>query len=168
MKKLFLLKLTRYLLTIFIIMSACFSSKVFAGSDSFIGTGVGVAGVIDDKKIIFGSIEFRPGIEIYKISPWISMELADKIFYAALGLMIEFNITDKLSIIPSFGAGFFRGDDGIELGGSLQFKSSIELGYRFNKKGMLGISFGHISNGGIDDINPGSEFLKISYYFPFL
>jgi len=167
MKKNILFKFTKYLFVALFIMPAFLPSNVFAEKVSFVGAGIGVAGILDDGKIMFGSIEFRPGFEIYRLRPWIGIEIADKIFYAALGILVDFNITDQLSIIPSFGAGFFKADDGIELGSSLEFKSALEICYSFNKQRKLGISFGHISNGGIDEINPGSEFIRISYYFSF-
>lgn len=155
----------RYLLIVFS-MLAIFSSQVQAIDKASLGLGASVLGVVDDHKIICGCIEYRPAFEMYKMSPWISIEFAEDIFYAAVGIRMNFNLTDDILLTPSFGVGFFSENNRIELGSPIEFRSAIELGYRFNHSGQLGISFGHISNGGLDGTNPGSETLKISYYFP--
>ena len=131
-----------------------------------LGIGLGYAGILDEHKTGLLSLEYRPAIEKFHLRPWIGTEFGYKLFYFAGGILAHLQVGDALTITPSFGVGFYSTESGIELGHSLEFRSALELGYHFPNRHILGISFGHISNGGLAEKNPGSEILKISYYFP--
>ena len=69
--------------------------------------------------------------------------------------------------IPTIGfavAAYDEGD-GKDLGGVIEFRSSIDLAYQFDNGSRLGLSFYHLSNASIYDINPGSESLVLTYSF---
>ncbi len=67
---------------------------------------------------------------------------------------------------PSFAVGGSHEGDGKELGGTLEFRSAIELAYRFDDRSRLGIQVGHLSNAGIYAENPGTEFAILNYSIP--
>jgi hypothetical protein len=142
-------------------------SKAHALGKSTIGVGIGFAGILDHDKIIMGSIEFRPNLEYLKLRPWSGMEFGYDLIYLAAGILYRIPFTEKLMLIPSFGAGFYSSQESIELGHQLEFRTAVELNYTFHNKTALGIHFGHISNGGLSKKNPGSEILKIIYYISF-
>ena len=48
----------------------------------------------------------------------------------------------------------------------MEFRSTIELGYRFDDRSRLSLAFGHLSNAGIGDSNPGTEVLTLYYHLP--
>ena len=48
----------------------------------------------------------------------------------------------------------------------LEFRSGIEVAWRFDNRSRLGVEFTHISNAGIYDRNPGTETLTVNYSIP--
>jgi hypothetical protein len=62
---------------------------------------------------------------------------------------------------PGFAAGLFHRGGGQNLGGPVEFRSSIELAYRFGDGSRLGLNLSHLSNGGFYDRNPGTESLVL-------
>ena len=69
--------------------------------------------------------------------------------------------------IPTIGfavAAYDEGD-GKDLGGVIEFRSSFDLAYRLDNNSRIGLSFYHLSNARIYDINPGSESLVLTYSF---
>ena len=57
--------------------------------------------------------------------------------------------------------------DGKKLGHDIEFRTTIEISYELNNKNRIGLSFGHISNAGLGDNNPGVEILSLSYQIPY-
>jgi lipid A 3-O-deacylase len=139
---------------------------VRAGDDHLVGVGLGAAGIVDDRKVFYGSLEYRPPLEFHRIRPWAICEFSDCFFYGAVGMLMDFNLTDNFVFTPSFGAGYYSQENGIRLGDPLEFRSAAELGWRFDRSSRLTVSYGHLSNGGIGSINPGTEFLKITWLVP--
>ena len=134
---------------------------------AILGMGIAVAGILDHNKILLGSLEYRPTVEYHTIRPWAGMEFGYDIIYLAGGILTNLHVTDKLSLTPSFGIGIYSSNEGIQLGSTLEFRSGVELSYGFHNDKRLGFHFGHVSNGGLGQKNPGSEILKVIYYFPF-
>ena len=48
----------------------------------------------------------------------------------------------------------------------MEFRSSLELAYRFDNRARLGLSFYHLSNASLDDNNPGTEVFSLNYSIP--
>ncbi len=69
----------------------------------------------------------------------------------------------ELSLMPGFQ---FRGN-GPDLGGVLEARSGIAVGYEFKNGGKLALSFDHRSNADIYTVNPGMETLSMRYTIPF-
>lgn len=57
--------------------------------------------------------------------------------------------------------------DGPDLGGNLQFRSSIGIGYTFANDATATLSYDHRSNADTDATNPGLEVLSVRYAIPF-
>ena len=132
----------------------------------YLGMGTGVAGVLDSRKIFFGSLEYRFGTDWYSLHPWVGMDFGYNAIYAAGGIRKYFGLTENIFIIPGFGIGLYSEKDSVKLGSPVEFKSTLEITYRFNNQSMIGMGFSHISNGGLDEKNPGSEMVTVCYYFP--
>jgi len=141
---------------------------VQSGEDHLLGVGGGVMGILDRHKVNYASFEVRPAVQLFRLRPWLGLDIADDFYYTAAGVLMDFELGRNWMLTPSFGAGFydFNGDDVFDLGHHLEFRSALELGYRFKGAGRLAFSISHISNGGIDDKNPGSESIRIIYYIP--
>jgi hypothetical protein len=60
-------------------------------------------------------------------------------------------------------AGLYYRDFGRNLGGSLEFRSGIELSRRIGERSRLGLLLYHLSNAGFYGRNPGTESLVVTY-----
>ena len=69
-------------------------------------------------------------------------------------------------VTGSFGAGYYAEGGGTDLGHEIEFRSQIEVAYRFDDRSRLGLAFSHISNASIGDTNPGVEVLNDYYSIP--
>lgn len=58
------------------------------------------------------------------------------------------------------------GGNGFDLGSHVEFRSGIDLAWRFDNSSRLGVGFYHISNAGLTSRNPGSESLLLQYSLP--
>ena len=68
----------------------------------------------------------------------------------------------ELSLMPGF---HFQGS-GPNLGGVLEARSGIAVGYAFDSGAKLALSFDHRSNADIYAVNPGMETLSLRYTIP--
>jgi lipid A 3-O-deacylase len=91
---------------------------------------------------------------------------ADNALYGYAGFDVDYNFAGNLYITPSIAAGAYDEGDSKDLGGALEFRSSLELAYEFDSRSRLGLAFSHISNAGIYDDNPGTETIMLTYSMP--
>jgi hypothetical protein len=90
----------------------------------------------------------------------------DHTFFGYAGLRIELPLGDHVVLMGDTAAGYWHHGSGLDLGDPLEFKSGVELAYRFADQSRLGIAFDHISNAGIAKLNPGVESLLLVYSYP--
>ena len=95
------------------------------------------------------------------------MASSDGAFYGFGGVLVDFYFGRRFVFTPSFAAGLYEDGDGKDLGHAVEFRSSVELAYRFDDRSRLGMSFYHLSNAGLSDNNPGTEVLSLNYSIPF-
>ena len=69
-------------------------------------------------------------------------------------------------ITPSFGAGLYGRGNGRDLGSVVEFRSQLELGYRFEKEMRVSIAYSHISNANLSDTNPGVDIISAYLHVP--
>ena len=93
------------------------------------------------------------------------MAAANGSLYGYTGARIErpLGAGSRWVFAPSFAAGLYYRDDGKELGGTLEFRSGLELSYRLGPRQRLGAVVFHLSNGGLNGDNPGTESLLLTY-----
>jgi lipid A 3-O-deacylase len=99
--------------------------------------------------------------------PWVLrpaagfMTTTENALYGYLGFRLEVPVAERWTLTPQTAAGVYdRGNDR-DLGGSIQFRSGLELAYQVNPGNRVGAVFYHLSNAGLEDRNPGSESLVI-------
>ncbi len=148
------------------------SSSVHAGKAGFLGVALGYYNVLEGHSEAADlRINYRPAHSIVfkKLHPWAELNLTSKgNLWLGAGLSYDVNLSNRLTLTPSFGAGAYKHTKGdIDLGYPLQFKSQIELGYRFLDNTRLSLAFSHLSNAGLGNRNPGVETLSIYYFIPF-
>lgn len=90
----------------------------------------------------------------------------DHTFFGYGGVRIELPLGDHVVLMGDTAAGYWHHGRGLNLGDALEFKSGVELAYRFADQSRLGVAFDHISNAGIAKINPGVESLLVVYSYP--
>lgn len=76
-------------------------------------------------------------------------------------------MVDSVFFTPSFAVAAYEDGGGKDLGGVIEFRTGVELSYRFPNAHRLGVAYQHLSNAGIYDRNPGAENLLLTYSIPF-
>ncbi|MFT5486144.1 MAG: lipid A 3-O-deacylase [Paracoccaceae bacterium] len=111
--------------------------------------------------------EYRSDKKIWIVKPFIGvMGTTDSTFYGYGGFLVDVFFGKRWVLTPSLAAGYYDKGNGLDLGHELEFRSSIELSYRFDNRTRLGVSFYHLSNASISDVNPGTEVLSVVYSIP--
>ena len=95
-----------------------------------------------------------------------AMATSDGASYYYAGVLIDVFLGRRVVMTPSFAPGYYRKGGGYDLGHALEFRSQLEVAYRFDDRSRLGVSFGHMSNASIGDKNPGTESLMLNYSLP--
>ncbi|HKV10560.1 MAG TPA: acyloxyacyl hydrolase [Thermoanaerobaculia bacterium] len=85
--------------------------------------------------------------------------------YAYGGFRFEHSLGERWTLTPSWAAGLYhRGTDGgKDLGGTVEFRSGVELAFRVTRRSRIGLCLYHLSNGGFYRFNPGTESLILTY-----
>ena len=94
------------------------------------------------------------------------MATSDGASYYYAGILMDIYFGRRVVATPSFAPGLYVKGSGYDLGHVIEFRSQFELAYRFDDRSRLGVSFGHMSNAGIGDKNPGTESLMLNYSIP--
>jgi lipid A 3-O-deacylase len=123
--------------------------------------------VQDHNQAVEFRAEYRSDKKIWIFKPFIgAMGTTDSAFYGYGGLLVDIYFGRRWVLTPSLAAGYYDKGNGFDLGHELEFRSSVELSYRFDNRTRLGVSFYHMSNASIDADNPGTEVLSIVYSIP--
>lgn len=87
--------------------------------------------------------------------------------WAHVGVRREVGIGGRWRLAPGFGVAFYSRGDGKDLGSSSHFRSSLELSRELPSGHRLGVAVYHLSNAGLDELNPGSNSAIVTYTVPF-
>ena len=82
-----------------------------------------------------------------------------------IGLRRDFALSARWLLTPGFGVALYEEGDGKDLGGPIEFRSSIEVFVSTSPRAQLGLSFYHLSNAGIYDDNPGANSLVLMFRY---
>lgn len=137
--------------------------------ESMLGLGVGYFDVFDgDDTAADFRVEYRAGEPCFgKIKHFIAGHInSDGGIYGLGGLYGDIPLSPEWTLTPSFGAGLYSDGDGKDLGHTIELRTQLELGYNFQNGSRLSGGLAHISNGGLDNHNPGTEVLSLNYYLP--
>jgi hypothetical protein len=111
--------------------------------------------------------EYRFGDVLWFVSPFIGvMGTSDTAFYGYGGFGIDINFGPNVVLTPNVAGGFFARGSGTDLGSWWEFRSGVELAWRFSNMSRLGIAFSHMSNSGLTKQNPGAQSLLLIYSLP--
>ncbi|MDD9906717.1 MAG: acyloxyacyl hydrolase [Rhodospirillaceae bacterium] len=139
-----------------------------AGDDpSFIAFHVGGYDVNDNETAGQLNIEYRSGWDDWYVKPFGGvMATTDAAIYGYAGFMLDIYFGRRFVFTPNVAVGLYSDGDGKDLGSVIEFRSGVELAYRFDSRTRLGVAFHHISNASISDNNPGTETLTLVLSLP--
>lgn len=86
--------------------------------------------------------------------------------YSFGGFVFDILLGKHVVLSPNVTLGHYYRGNGKELGSGLEFRSTLEGGWRFDNDIRLTAFFGHSSNAGIGHINPGAEEAGIYLHIP--
>ena len=112
--------------------------------------------------------EYRLSSRAWKLVPAIGgVVTEDGTFWAYAGLRRPFRIGRDWLLTPGFGVSLYdEGGAGKDLGGPLQFRSSLELSRPLGGGQSLGLAVYHLSNASIYKDNPGSNSVVLRWALP--
>ena len=143
---------------------------VMAEEPAFFSVGAGVYDVNDDETTAEGRVEYRfsEANKLWHFSPFVGLRAnANGATYGYGGLGLDIFFGKRWVLTPNFAVGIYGNGDSKDLGHAVEFRSGVELAYRFDDHSRLGLTFHHISNAGLDQMNPGTESLLLMYSMPF-
>lgn len=127
----------------------------------------GVFDIGEDDTAAEGRIELRGSQRFWVFKPFGGiMATGDSAFYGYAGVLIDLYWGRRIVTTFSFAPGYYEQGDGKDLGHEIEFRSQAEIAWRFDNRARLGVSFGHMSNAGIGDDNPGQESLMLNLSLP--
>lgn len=114
------------------------------------------------------TLEYRSGQSFFYFHPIAGiMGTSDHGGYVYAGVMLDIPLFDHIWLTPSIAPGLYAQGGGKHLGYPVEFRSQIEVSYRFSGGSRLGVTYSHMSNAGLGHDNPGVEIAQISYAVPF-
>ncbi len=112
-------------------------------------------------------LEYRHDEKLWIFKPWAGIEATSEGgIWGGGGVLVDIYFGNRVVLTPSFGVGAFTEGDGLDLDSVIEFRSQIELAYRFNDRSRLAFAISHISNASIGDTNPGVEIATVYYHLP--
>ena len=88
-------------------------------------------------------------------------------YFVGAGYAMDLYFGPRIVVTPSFVPHFYSGgNDKLDLDYWLEFRSQIEVAYRFNDRSRLGLAVSHYSNASLGDTNPGTESAILYYAMP--
>ena len=141
-----------------------------AEEPDFLTVGAGYYDLFDDRSAAEARFEYRfsEKNKLLWFTPFVGLTAtSDAATYGYAGIALDIFFGNRWVATPTFAAGLYGNGDGKDLGNAIEFRSGLEVAYRFDDYSRLGLSFTHISNAGIGERNPGVESLILFYSVPF-
>ena len=138
-----------------------------AQDPDFLTFGGGAFDFNDDSTAGVVSLEYLSAKRLFFLQPLAGfMVTFDGGVYGYAGLGLDVFLGRRIVVTPSFSVGLYGEGDGKDLGHVVEFRSAIQIAYRFNDRSRLGVVLHHLSNAGIDGTNPGANTLMLTYSRP--
>jgi lipid A 3-O-deacylase len=111
--------------------------------------------------------EYHFGDVIWAISPFAGLDVTTKggtYLYGGFGFDINFGPNWVLT--PNGAVGWYQRGGGTPLGSWVEFRTGLELDYKFVDQTRLGLAVHHTSNAGLTQVNPGEQSILLVYQLP--
>lgn len=114
-------------------------------------------------------LEYRSDYKLWELKPFATLAVASNgMTFIGAGVLMDIYFGKRWVLTPSFAPTWWRGKtDTLNMGHAVEFRSQMELAYRFDDRSRLGISLSHYSNASLGSYNPGTETLMVNYSIPF-
>ncbi len=87
--------------------------------------------------------------------------------FIGAGILMDIYIHPRIVVTPSFAPHYYvGGNKKLDLDYPIEFRSQLEVAYRFDDRSRIGVSVSHYSNASLGDTNPGTESAVMYYSFP--
>ncbi len=146
-----------------------FSSATLADDPAFVVLSLGDTDVKQSGRGVEARLEYRSDAKLGAVNPFAGfMATNERALFVYGGVLLDLFFARRWVVTPSFAPGVYGRGGGKELGHWMAFRTQIDLAYRFDDRARLGLSVGHMSNGGVlSSHNPGTESLMLTYALPF-
>jgi len=113
-------------------------------------------------------VEYRSDQKVLQVKPFGAIAASSTgSFFIGAGVLMDVYFGRRWVLTPSFAPHYYsQGNSDKDLGHALEFRSQLEVAYRFDDRSRLGLSISHYSNASIGDKNPGEESLLLNYSIP--
>jgi len=113
-------------------------------------------------------LEYRSDYKLWGFKPFGTLSATSTgMTFVGAGILMDIYLGRRLVLTPSFAPTYWQGaTDDLDLGHAIEFRSQLEVAYRFDDRSRLGLSVSHYSNASIGDTNPGTESVMLNYSIP--
>jgi len=160
--------------TLFAVLVLCIvssSAKADNNDAGQISFSLGYYDVSGNNEAADFRIEYRAANSLFaeNLKPWVSLELTSEAStWLGAGVLYDWEFKNSWHLMPSIGVGVYsQGSSDLDLGNTIVFRSQIELEKELNQNNIIGASFSHLSNAGLDSHNPGVEVLNLYWHRKF-
>lgn len=110
------------------------------------------------------SAEYRAGLGLWVVKPFLGfLATTGGSLLGYGGILAELPVvTDELFVTPSIALAGFKPDPSEDLGSTMVFRTGVEVSHPVHELAWVGLSYFHVSNGGLADHNPGAESVVLS------
>ncbi|WP_162300035.1 acyloxyacyl hydrolase [Kineobactrum sediminis] len=127
---------------------------------------LGIDRRLNNRGLYGAELRLQP-IDWYQLVPSIGLAASETdAGFVYVDVKKDFFLSPHWYVTPAFGVGIFNETREFRLGHSLEFRSGMEAGYRFDNHYRLGLAVFHLSNGGLSEENPGTEIVVLSLSIP--
>ncbi|MGB0669855.1 MAG: acyloxyacyl hydrolase [Rhodospirillales bacterium] len=113
-------------------------------------------------------LEYRSDLKLWEFKPFLALAGSETgNYFAGAGILIDVYLGRRWVVTPSFAPHYYHGGNKqLDLGYPLEFRSQLEVAYRFDNRARLGLAISHYSNASLDEQNPGTETATLYLSWP--
>jgi hypothetical protein len=160
------------ILTVVLVLSLGTSAKAADGMQddpAFISIGSGYYDFNRKKEAgVEMRLEYRSKTKLSVFKPFAAIAATSTSQgFVGAGILVDLYFDRRFVITPSFAPHYYwGGNNKLDLGHNLEFRSQLEVAYRFDDRSRLGLAISHYSNASIGNTNPGTETATVYFSVP--
>ena len=114
-------------------------------------------------------LEYRSNFKLWHFKPFaLAAGSSTGHTFVGAGILLDVFLGRRIVVTPSYAPTWYTGgNDDLDLDYPLEFRSQLEIAYRFDNRSRLGVAVSHYSNASLGDSNPGTESAIVYYSIPF-